>query len=394
MSHDDDLLLGPLPEPYQAALTAVYRVIRSAHSIRLLLAQSATSGTDAHADLHRLLRLWSDVRQGFGRAREAYGKVASQLAVAGGPVHFGCIDAASGHEAALEYQRLVFLELESVVDLPAASRWAGLADEALKVQQRVPAPDERLLGQLREAHARFSRLHLPEVKTIIAAMRVEAVKAAVQACPPATNLAMVDVAPDNSGPPPRPYIEWCFAPSGKGYFIAGFGESGHLSSYKGLAVISILIKTPGVAVPMLYLVGADLRLNKESRSQQPALDREGLRQAADRLRELRADLARAKKDNNTVEADVARVQIEQLEATLASARGIRGKARDLNNHYDKLRPRIHGQLQTLYRAMREADPPMRKLPEHFELSISAEGGSCFVYRPAGDPPAWQFDYPL
>src|SRR5262249_22682382 len=50
---------------------------------------------------------------------------------------------------------------------------------------------------------------------------------------------------------PSPSIEWCFAPSGDGYFVAGFGESGHLSGYKGLADIARLIEAPGVPVPML-----------------------------------------------------------------------------------------------------------------------------------------------
>src|SRR5262249_48948526 len=132
MSDADGLLLGPLPEPYHAALTKVYKVVKSAHSIRLLLAEPPASGAGAHADLHRLLRLWSAVRRGYGPAWEAFRKVATQLARAGGPVHFGPIHASSAHEAALEYQRLVFVELEGVIDMPSASRWAGRADEALK----------------------------------------------------------------------------------------------------------------------------------------------------------------------------------------------------------------------------------------------------------------------
>jgi hypothetical protein len=194
MSDADGLLLGPLPEPYHAALTAVYEIIKAAHSIRLLLAQPPTSGTDAHADLHRLLRLWSDVRRGYGLAQEAYRKAASRLAIAGGPVHFDAIHASSAHEAALEYQRLLFIELESVIDMPSVSRWAGRADEALKGHLCVPPPDERLLAQLHEAHSRFASLQLPEAKAIIAAMRVEAVKAAAQTPAPAGPMTAVSAA--------------------------------------------------------------------------------------------------------------------------------------------------------------------------------------------------------
>jgi hypothetical protein len=194
MSYIGDLSLGPLPEPFEAAIMAVYRVVRSVHSIRLLLSQPPTSGTDAHADLHRLLRLWSDSRRGFGPAREAYCKVRCQLAIAGGPAHFDAIHATSAHEAALEYQRLVLVSLESVIDMPSASRWAGRADDALKGRSRVPPPDEQLLRQFRDAHFRFACLQLPAATAIVAAMRIEAAKAAAWASDPANHPPAVGAA--------------------------------------------------------------------------------------------------------------------------------------------------------------------------------------------------------
>jgi hypothetical protein len=196
---------------------------------------------------------------------------------------------------------------------------------------------------------------------------------------------------EDSVPPSPPVAEWCFVPSGNGYFIAGFGESGHLSSYKGLSDIARLIKTPGVAVPMMELEGTGEQARNDRRTPQPAVDGTGRRQIVERLQELRWDLEKAERENNTVDADVARAEIDQLEASLASAHGIGGKVRDLNNLYNKLRPRIHGRLRTVYNAMQEADPPMKRLAEHFGLSISSEGGSGFIYRPASDPPAWQFE---
>jgi hypothetical protein len=189
---------------------------------------------------------------------------------------------------------------------------------------------------------------------------------------------------------PPPAQEWHFVPSGDGYYIAGFGESGHLSGRKGLSDLSRLIQAPGRLVPMLELEGASQQVKQDRRGRQPSVDAKGLQEAGKRLRELRADLEKAQEDNNTVEADTIRAEIEQLEACLAPAKGFGGKARDLNNLFDKLRPRIHGRLRTVYEAMRKAVPPMNKLAEHFELSISCEGGSAFIYRPAGDPPPWQF----
>ena len=65
--------------------------------------------------------------------------------------------------------------------MPSASKWARLADEALKERRPVPPPEERLLGQLQAAHSRFASHQLPNAKAIIAAMRVEATKAAALA---------------------------------------------------------------------------------------------------------------------------------------------------------------------------------------------------------------------
>jgi hypothetical protein len=188
--------------------------------------------------------------------------------------------------------------------------------------------------------------------------------------------------------PPLPE-QWFFARSGNGYFVAGFGESGHLSGYKGLSDIARLIRSPGEAVPMLELEGAD-KHKRDRRTRQPAAGTEELQKISKELRELRADLERAQKENKTVEADVVQEEIQQLEASLAATKGLGGKVRDLNNQFDKLRPKIYGRLRTVYEAMRKADPPMTRLAEHFEVSISCEGGSGFIYRPAGNRPPWQF----
>jgi hypothetical protein len=101
-------------------------------------------------------------------------------------------------------------------------------------------------------------------------------------------------------------------------------------------------------------------------------------------------LEKALEENSSVEADTIRAEIDRLESSLTSAVGLGGKVRDLNNVFDKLRPKIHGRLRTVYEAMRKAEPPMAKLADHFEQSISCEGGSGFIYRPAGEAPPWQF----
>jgi hypothetical protein len=185
-----------------------------------------------------------------------------------------------------------------------------------------------------------------------------------------------------------PIEEYVFVPSGKGYLIKGFGESGHLSGYIGLDVIARLIQTPGQPVSMLELVGAGDDVKADKRSPQSALDLEAMKATKEKLAELRADLDRAQRENNTVEVDMIRKDIEALECQIQRDTGLGGEGRDLNNLFDKLRPRIINRLKAVYRALKEANPPMAHLADHFELSISSEKG-CFIYRPGPLIPSWK-----
>jgi hypothetical protein len=183
--------------------------------------------------------------------------------------------------------------------------------------------------------------------------------------------------------------EFVFLPSGNGYVIKGFGESGHLGKYIGLAVIARLIRTPNEPVSMFELVGANNQIVADRRSQQPALDEEAMSQIKERLRELNADLAQARAENNTVEADLAEKEIDEVTEQLAQTAGLSGKCRDLNNRFNKLRARIFGRLSTVYAALKNADPPMESLASHFEQNISSQG-RAFIYRPPNPPPPWHF----
>jgi hypothetical protein len=192
-------------------------------------------------------------------------------------------------------------------------------------------------------------------------------------------------------PAPTDDEEFVFAPSGNSYFIKGFGESGHLSKYKGLDVIARLVRTPGKLVSMLELVGADHRTKADRRSTQKVLDADAKSEIKEQLGELQADLERARKENNTVEADLAEKELEELKKQLLQATGLGGKDRDLNNLSNRLRPTIHAWLKTVCAALRKANPPMPLLAQHFELTISSENGNAFVYRPGPAGPSWKTD---
>jgi hypothetical protein len=186
---------------------------------------------------------------------------------------------------------------------------------------------------------------------------------------------------------PTAVEEFVFARSGDGYFIKGFGESGHLSRYKGFDVIARLLRTPGQPVSMMDLTDADDRTKADRRSPQEVLDAEAKRQIKEQLTELEADLEQARANNSTVEADAAEADIMRLKQHLVQAVGLGGKDRDLNNHFNKLRSRIWNQLRTAYCRLRESNPQMKLLAEHFDMAISSEMGQ-FTYRPGPNSPSW------
>ena len=107
--------------------------------------------------------------------------------------------------------------------------------------------------------------------------------------------------------------------------------------------------------------------------------------------QLSRDREKAQEDGNNVEAQHCQEELLAIEDRILKAHGIYGKDRDLNNHFDKLRTKIWGTLNTAYQKLRNADPPMNELAAHFEGSISSEVGK-FVYQPAMVPlPNWKTD---
>jgi hypothetical protein len=134
----------------------------------------------------------------------------------------------------------------------------------------------------------------------------------------------------------------------------------------------------------------DPRIVADAHSRQPAADEQALTQLRERLEGAQADLERAKADNNSVEQDHCREEIDVVKTQLKLLTGIGGKPRDLNNRTDKLRPSIHASLKRAYEKLRMARPPMNDLASHFKASTSAEA-DAFVYRPVGPAPAWSFE---
>ena len=106
-------------------------------------------------------------------------------------------------------------------------------------------------------------------------------------------------------------------------------------------------------------------------------------------RSATAGRSRTSKRNDAdseLERDELQSKLDTLEAEAAKMRGIKGKARDVNNPLDKLRPKLLKRKETACDAMRD-NAKLPKLAEHLRLAVSSESG-CMVYRPAVEGLTW------
>lgn len=181
--------------------------------------------------------------------------------------------------------------------------------------------------------------------------------------------------------------EFVFAPSGTGYLVRGFGESGHLSNLRGLQDVELLLRSAGRPVAMDVLDGRGPDTPAERRTVQPAFDVEALLSIQKEIARLEGEVATA---DNDVDRDDSQQRLDQLRASANPAINVRGGSRDLNDPIAKLRPKIHDRMKTVFRKMRESNPPMRAIADHLDVSIRADGRS-FIYEPSNQPPAWQFE---
>lgn len=181
--------------------------------------------------------------------------------------------------------------------------------------------------------------------------------------------------------------EHVFRPDGDGYDIT-FHDSGHVSAVrcKGLHQIHRLIQTPMVPVLMAELEGASF---VDPHSRQGIADQATLKDVAAKLREAKSELecATASQDRDTIDVAHCRQEVEKWEGELVKLLGLRGQVRDLNNPYDKKRPKIWGTIDTAKQRLR--DSGHSELADHLDGSIESER-AWFVYVPKLNPiPNWK-----
>ena len=199
---------------------------------------------------------------------------------------------------------------------------------------------------------------------------------------PATGAAADD---NDEQSPAEP--EHVFRPDGDGYDIT-FHDSGHVSAVrcKGLHQIHRLIQTPMVPVLMTELEGASF---VDPHSHQDIADQATLKDVAAKLRDAKSELERAtaSQDRDTIDVEHCRQEVEKWEGELGKLLGLRGQVRDLNNPYDKKRPKIWGTINTAKQRLR--DFGHSELADHLDGSIESER-AWFVYVPKLNPiPNWK-----
>lgn len=195
--------------------------------------------------------------------------------------------------------------------------------------------------------------------------------------------------------------KFVFAPDGDGYWIKGFGQSGHFTrkGAKGFDYIAQLIRNPGVPVVMGTLVGPGDTISKSPEDgltersgwgYQPAMDPDGRSLVEKKLQELLADREEARKDGNQLLLEEIENEIAEIERPFRAAFGKYGVAQDLNSDANKLRPSINRALNRACEKLEKAG--MVELAKHFRITISARY-ETYVYEPT-EPITWVYASPF
>src|SRR5262249_31311385 len=123
-------------------------------------------------------------------------------------------------------------------------------------------------------------------------------------------------------------------------------------------------------------------------SRQEIADQESLKDVAKRLRELQADLDRAKKDGESPQIAELEEEKDKLLAYLKAGQGLGGKLRKFaeGDVAKKTADGVRKRFQRLWKYLQEHGMP--KAAQHFTRSIKLSGFT-FTYLPEEPAPDWK-----
>lgn len=191
------------------------------------------------------------------------------------------------------------------------------------------------------------------------------------------------------------------------WHISGFGERGIIDDVVGCTYLYRLLEKPERPVPILDVIAKfgdsskqNIRAINErdetnpsdefssystSSSHQSALDEQGEESYQARLDAIEVDLADANKNQNEGPIEQLLREKQDIKDQLRRDKGIGNKVRNLNTKSNKLRAKFWSAINTFRSKLLEADPPMKKLADHFSTqNLSTECGAA-KYNPESIP---------
>jgi hypothetical protein len=121
----------------------------------------------------------------------------------------------------------------------------------------------------------------------------------------------------------------------------------------------------------------------------PRVDHEGLRKIHAELQRLGSEIDEAKQRCDTAAVDRLTDERGKLNEFLQKDTRFGGKPRGMTSETDRLRGTIGDSLKGAYEKLRNSDPSLAELADHFSSNIRAEGPT-YIYDPK-PVPSWSFD---
>lgn len=161
------------------------------------------------------------------------------------------------------------------------------------------------------------------------------------------------------------------------------GKELHLKHKKGLADLARLLQNPGTEVHALELIEGPAAERPLRPSSQPVLDERARAEYRERLDAIESELAEAEENHDLGRTERLAQEREALAAELASATGLRGRVRALNDPAERARKAVAARIRDSIAAVEAVCP---ELGAHLRQAVTT--GVYCMYAP-GEPVAWR-----